>query len=173
MKTLIFLPTQGPHLPRSGPADQFDWHVQCRLAASLQRNTEDSVIYVPSAFHQTGSPSELDYYGAELRSLGVPESALILASHGLDTVEQCELATALATETGAQLIAVTCHVQRHRIRYLLRHTTVQHIIARGTPSRWLHFTHLVLTLAFPVLDLLGLRPWWKARLHHRRLAGKQ
>lgn len=173
MKTLIFLPTQGPHLPRSGPADHFDWREQCRVAARLQKNMPDAVVYVPSAFQQADSPSELDFYGAQLRADGVSADALLLDPHGLDTIEQCDLALALAAKQNARLIAVSCAVHERRVRHLLRGQDVEHVIARGTPSRWLQFTHIVLGFVFPVIDALGLRDWWKRRVVRRRLAGKQ
>lgn len=173
MKTILFLPTQGPHMPRSGPAEEFDWRVQCRLAAKLQKERSDSVVYVPSAFQQAGARSELEFYGDELREDGVPPDAILLDPRGLDTVEQCDLALALAEKEQASLIAISCHVHVQRVRYLLRGHPVENVIARGTPSQWLRFTHLVLGIAFPVLDKLGLRDWWKQFVTRRRLKGKQ
>lgn len=173
MKTLIFLPTQGPHLPRCGPAEKFDWREQCRIAARLQSEQPDAVVYVPSAFQQAGSPSELEFYGDELRTLGVPADTLLLDPHGLDTIEQCDLAIALAAKDRAKLIAVSCAVHERRVRYLLRGDDVELVIAHGTPSRWLQFTQIVLGIAFPIIDALGLREWWKRRVTQRRLAGKQ
>ncbi len=173
MQTLIFLPTQGPHLPRSGPADQADWRVQCRMAAERLRSLEDAVIYVPSAFQMTGKPHELDYYAGELRALGVAESALRLDPRGLDTVEQCELALDAARGGKAKLIAITCSTQSPRVRWLLRGHDVMHVTARGRANRWLRFSNGVLALVFPVLDVLGLREWWKARVARRRQAGLQ
>lgn len=173
MKTLIFLPTQGPHLPRRGPAEEFDWREQCRIAARLQSEQPHAVVYVPSAFQQAGSPSELEFYSNELRSLGVPADSLIFDPHGLDTIEQCDLAIALAAKESARPVAVSCAVHERRVRYLLSGHEVDHIIAHGTPSRWLQFTHIVLGIAFPMIDALGLREWWKQRVTQRRLAGKQ
>jgi len=173
VKTILFLPTQGPHLPRSGPAEKFDWREQCRLAARLRKEMPGATVYVPSAFQQAGAPSELAFYGAQLRAEGVPEEALVLDPRGLDTVEQCELALALAHGVNARLVAVSCAVHVARVRWLLRGHQVQHVIARGTPSRWLQFTHVVLAIAFPFLDVLGLRGWWKRRVSRRRLAGRQ
>lgn len=173
MKTLIFLPTQGPHLPRTGPAEAFDWREQCRLAALVWRADPHSMIFVPSAFQQTGAPSELDFYGDQLRREGVSERSLILHARGLDTVEQCELALARAASERGSLIAITCAAQSLRVRYLLRGHRVLHVTAHGTPSRWLQFTNLVLAIAFPIIDQLGLREWWKQRLTQRRVLGKQ
>ena len=173
MKAILFLPTQGPHLPRTGAAEQFDWRAQCRLAAALQKALADSIIYVPSAFQQAGTRSELEFYGEQLRNEGVPHEAIQLDRQGYETVEQCELAIALAEKESARLIVISCHVHFGRVRYLLKGHPVEHVIAHGTPSPWLHFTHLVLGLGFPVLDKLGLRDWWKHRVTRRRLQGKQ
>lgn len=173
MKHLIFLPTQGPHLRRSGDEDAFDWRVQCRIASRLQRELDDAVVVVPSAFHMTGSRSELDYYGERLRAEGVPASALRLDPRGLETIEQCELALALAREHNARLIAVTCSVQLARVRYLLRGHGVEHVVAHGTPNPSLRFTNAILAIAFPVIDHLGLRRAWVRFTTKRRLTGKQ
>ena len=173
MKTILFLPTQGPHLDRAGPSEQFDWRSQCRLAASLQRALPDSIIYVPSAFQQSGAKSEIDYYGEQLRDEGVPTDSQRLERCGLDTVEQCDLALALAKVENARLLVISCYVHFKRVRYLMKGHTVQHVIAYGTPSRWLQFTHLVLGVLFPVIDFLGLRSRWKQWVNRRRLQGKQ
>lgn len=173
MQTLIFLPTQGPHLPRAGAVEQSDWHEQCRLAAQLQRRCGDAVIYVPSAFCQCGAKSELEFYSEQLRAVGVPADALRLDRQGLDTVEQCELAVALAKEMEARMIVVACRSQHWRVRYLLRHESVEFVVADGTPSAWLRFTNVVLTMLFPIIDCLGLREWWKHRVRRRRESGRQ
>jgi hypothetical protein len=173
MMHLIFLPTQGPHLPRPGAEEDFDWREQCRLAASLQRERSDAVIFVPSAFQQSGSPSELESYGARLRAEGVPEIAMRLEPRGLETVEQCELAIELAQRENARLVAVTCSVQLARVKYLLRHHDVEHIVAHGTPNAWLRVSNAILAIAFPIIDHLGLRPAWKRWTSRRRLQGKQ
>jgi hypothetical protein len=173
MRTIIFLPTQGPHLWRSGPADQSDWRAQCRLAAVLQRGIPHSVVYVPSAFQQAGSPSELELYKEQLRAEQVPPEGMLLDPQGLDTVGQCELALAFAGKEQARLIALSCYVHFRRVRYLLKGHPVEHVVACGEPNRGLRLTHLVLGVVFPVLDRIGLRNWWKIRVSRRRLQGRQ
>ena len=153
--------------------DQFDWRVQCRLAAAWQRSHPDSLIYVPSAFQQAGAPSELEYYGDRLRAEGVPGDLLRLDPRGYETVEQCELALALARSEQAKLVAVVCQVQARRVRHLLQEQAVEPIIARGKPNRWLQFTHLVLARVFPVVDHLGMREAWKQQIARRRVQGRQ
>lgn len=160
-------------MPRRGPAEAYDWRVQCRLAAALHRSEPDVMVYVPSAFQQEGAPAEVEFYGDLLRAEGVPDSALRLEKRGLETVEQCELATSLAAEEGARLVVISCYVHFPRVRYLLNGHAVEHVVAWGTPSRWLSFTHSVLRWAFPVIDQLGLRQAWKDRVAQRRREGKQ
>lgn len=173
MTHLIFLPTQGPHMPRPRAEEDFDWRQQCRLAAVLQRERSDAVIYVPSAFRQSGAPSELEFYGERLRAEGVPETAMRLEARGLETVEQCELAIDLAQREHARLTAVTCRVQLARVKYLLRHHDVEHIVAHGTPNAWLRVSNAILAIVFPIIDQLGLRASWKRWTARRRLEGKQ
>ena len=157
MKTILFLPTQGPHMDRAGPSECFDWRAQCRVASALQKALPDAIIYVPSAFQQSGAKAEIDYYGEQLREEGVPTDSLKLEHCGLDTVEQCDLALALAKTENAQLLVISCYVHFKRVRYLMKGHAVEHVIAYGTPSRWLQFTHLVLGVLFPVIDFFGLR----------------
>ncbi|MDB6073095.1 MAG: hypothetical protein JWO89_735 [Verrucomicrobiaceae bacterium] len=173
MKTVLFLPTQGPHLPREGPAEQFDWRVQCRLAAALQKGLPNAVVYVPSAFHQEGARPEIEYYGDQLRAEGISDQGLLLEARGFETIEQCELAVDLAEQEGARLVVISCHGHFKRVCYLLKGRAVEHVIAWGAPNRWLHFTHLVLTVAFPIIDVLRLRGWWKRTVVKRRLQGEQ
>jgi hypothetical protein len=173
VKAIIFLPTQGPHLPRGGPAEQFDWRVQCRLAAERWRGNAECVVYVPSAFRESGSRAELEYYSGQLLAEGVPPEGMILDPRGLETVEQCELALALSEKERARLVAVTCRAQSRRVRYLLRGHDVEHITAEGTANPWLRFTNILLGVAFPIVDRLGLRGWWKRRVGRRRILGKQ
>ncbi len=160
-------------MPRKGPPEAFDWRVQCRVAAALQRGLAESIVYVPSGFRQAGSPSELEYYGDELRAAGATEAALRLEPDGLDTTEQCDLAVALARRENAALLVVSCRVHFRRVRYLLKDHAVEHVIVDGIPSRWLQFTHIVLAMAFPVLDALGLRRAWMKFVARRRQKGKQ
>lgn len=141
-------------------------------AASFNANP-DAVVYVPSAFQQAGARSELELYGDQLCAEGVPVDSMVLDRRGFDTVEQCELALALAAKEHARLMAISCDVHSTRVRYLLRGSSVEHLIAIGTPNRWLRFTHRVLSVTFPVLDHLGLRGWWKGRVARRRMKGKQ
>ena len=160
-------------MPRPGPEDRYDWRVQCRLAAALQRSEPDVMVYVPSAFHQEGASSEIEFYGERLRAEGIPEVALRLEQRGLETVEQCELATALAVAHGARLVVISCYAHFPRVRYLMNGYTVEHVVAWGTPSAWLQLTHVVLQWGFPVIDKLGLRQAWKDRVARRRKEGKQ
>lgn len=173
MKTIIFIATQGPHCSRPEPEECFDWKVSCKLAAEVQRARPGSVIYVPSAFGQTGSKTEYDFYKEELERNGVPDEAVFMERRGYETTEQCELALALAEKENAVLTVVSTFVHFRRIRYLFRNRDVEHYIAYGTPNRWLQFTHIILTVGFPLIDALGLREWWKQRIIRRRLAGKQ
>ena len=143
------------------------------MAAEVQRACPDSVIYVPSAFGQTGSKSEYDFYKEELGKNGVPSDALFMDRHGYETVEQCELALTLAKKENAALTVISTYVHFRRIRYLFRERRVEHYIAYGTPNRWLQFTHIVLAAGFPLIDALGLREWWKQRIIRRRLKGIQ
>lgn len=173
MKTLIFIATQGPHCSRNGREELFDWRISCKMAAEIQRARPGSVIYVPSAFGQAGSTSEYDFYKKELEKNGVPKDALFMDRHGHETVEQCELALALAEKENAELTVISTFVHFRRIRYLFRDRDVEHYIAYGTPNRWLQFTHIILTVGFPLIDALGLREWWKNRIIRRRLKGIQ
>ncbi len=143
------------------------------MAAELQLSTPASIIFVPSAFEEKGARAEIDLYKERLLAEGASEDAILLVSQGLDTVEQCELALSLAEEEAAKLVAITCHVQFKRVRYMLDKPGVEHVIAHGTPNLWLRFTSLILTYAFPVLDRLGLRETWKRRVANRRSQGKQ
>lgn len=173
MKSILFLPTQGPHLPRPGRADQADWRTQCRIAAQLQREISDAIIFVPSAFQQEGARSELELYARQLLADGVSENALLLTRLGFETVEQCELAMALAERERARLIVICCRVQLPRVRYLFKGNAVELVIAEGIPNRRLRYTNLVLTFVFPALDGLGLRAWWKRLVVRQRRRGIQ
>lgn len=173
MKVIYFLPTQGPHLPRKGPPEHHDWRMQCWIAATLQRGTPGSIIYVPSAFRQTGSLPEIELYGERLRTEGVAPEEMRLEAKGFETAAQCALADALAKEMQARLVAISCHVHFPRVRYLMKNMNARHVTARGTPNRCLHFSHLVLRPLFPLVDALGLRQQWISWVEKRRQAGMQ
>lgn len=173
MPEILFLPTEGPHLPRTGPEEDFDWRVQCRMAAQWLRAHPDGLVYVPSAFRQAGQPSELDFYRDRLGAEGVPDSSMLLDPSGWETIEQCDLALALAADRRARLTVLTCASHAKRVRYLMRGRDVEHLVAPGTASPSLRRAHVVLGVLFPLLDKAGLRGWWMRWLRHRRLQGTQ
>lgn len=181
MKTIIFVPTKGPHRFRLGPRRWHDWIVQCRKAAQLQRTLPDAVIYIPSAVHTSGYIPELAFYRAALEDVGLAETVektadggyvfldlpgrirAILEAEGLETMGQCLLAFALAERERAELIVLSTFPHILRVLYLCRGRNVQYKIAWGTPNPIEAITDILLAVVFPFFDFLGqgeqLRQW--------------
>lgn len=179
MKTLIFVPTKGPHRFRFGPQHWHDWVAQCRKAAELQRELPDSVVFVPSAVHITGFPSEYEYYRDEMQRNGLRDwltingnPKLIMEKQGQETIEQCGLAFALAQKKSAKLIALSTFPHVLRLLYLCRGKGVTHKIAWGIPNPLEAVTDTILAVVFPILDFCGLGERFQAWVIRHRESGK-
>lgn len=179
MKTIIFVPTKGPHRSRTGPEKLSDWRVQCRKAAVLQDELPDAVVYVPTAVSITGYPTEYEYYKEELRKNGLRDwltingnPKLIMEKRGQETIEQCELAFALAEREDVRLVVLSTPTHFLRLLYLCRGKGVTHKIAWGIPNPIEAITDTILAILFPVLDFLGLGERFQQWAIRRREKGK-
>ncbi len=165
--------TQGPHCKRDGLPEDFDWTIECEMAAAYQKATPNSVIYVASAFQQTGSLSELDFYAKAFGERGIPNEALVLDPRGFETVVQCERAVEFAKKESARLVIFCTYFHFLRVLYLCRGNRAKYCVVWGTPGKGLTRMHLVFTVLFPCIDLLGFRRPYLAWVERRRLKGIQ
>ena len=180
MKILIVVLTKSPHRFRFGPTGWWDWKVQCRKAAILQKKFPSAVVFVSSAVHIAGYLPELDYYRLELARNGLyegtvnrdGEKVLLLERRGQETIEQLECAFALAAEHRVRIIVSLTVTHFLRALYLCRKKNVRYSIAIGIPSFREAISDILLSILFPFVDFFGFRQRFQERVICRRESGK-
>lgn len=188
MKTLILLLTKGPHRYRLGPKHLHDWVRSCERALAIREREPGSEIYVASAVHVTGFPSEFELYKAEFlrRGLRVNEEkpcfcilhdeqgpAVTLSRTGYETIGQIGLALEMAEIGHAERVVIVSTIMHFlRVRYLCRRIKAAHTVAWGIPNLTEACTDPILAALFPVLNLMGLRRQFQEWTVRHRKSGK-
>ncbi len=173
MKTLIVpLPKSPWSTGRIGPREWQDWSRECRLAANLIATIPNAEILIVSGMAAERHPRDADLYQQELLAQQVPEARLRIIREGVETIEQLEHVERLAREEGARVILISTFLHFPRVRWLCRGMEYAHRIAWGLPRPREALTDMILAVAFPLLDLLGLRTWFQRKTKDHRKAGK-
>lgn len=160
---------------RVGPTQWQDWYRGCVKAVALERKLvecgQQVVIVIVNAVHTTGYQRESDYAAEALRGLGARNILVELKSH--ETIGELEAVCEIAKQEKAELIIISTFAHYLRVAWLLRGIPAEHYIAFGLP-RWREMvTDAILTVLFPLLDLLGGRKRFLEMVNRRRLNGKK
>jgi hypothetical protein len=110
-------------------------------------------------------------YLSTLRRLGVNDKDIIVIEKTHETVEQIEIVTEYAKENNAKLIIISTFLHYLRVRWLCRGFVVEHHGAFGIPRPREAVTDIILTLIFPVIDLIGKKKWFSEKVGMRRVKG--
>ena len=153
-----------------------DWYRGCVKAARLQQRLMKSgdtcSIVVTTDVHLNGCWHDAQYYARALRKSGAVKYQFTW--NGYETIGELEAAKGFAASQGAQLIVVTTFAHYLRVAYLMRKAGIRakHYCAFGLP-RWKEMvTDVILTFAFPLIDLCGKREWFVRLVVARRKTGK-
>lgn len=172
LDVLICPLTKSPHSRgRIGQAKMQDWYRGLVQAATLRAMVPHTKILVLSAFCAQDSASELELYRDALRELGVPDSDLVCIHEAYETTEQIERAMRYAIENGMRLVFIATWTHYLRVLWLVRGSTVSCRIAWGIPRPREAFTDAVLSIAFPIIGMLGMRNWFLQKTRERRKRG--
>jgi hypothetical protein len=173
VKLLIVPLTKSPW-PRGriGPLECQDWFSSVRIAVRLQRSHESSVILIVSDLHVQNESSEQEWYALALRKAGAAPGTYIQRKQAYETLEQLEVVEEMARAQPYRVAIISTFTHYPRVRWLCRGKGYEHYVAWGIPRLRDVLTDAVLMVAFPILDLMGARAWFRALLKRRRTAGK-
>ena len=157
---------------RIGPVEWQDWYRGFVRAACFARILPDSRIVVISDVRVAGGAHEHERYRFAAAREGVPPETMVYVRATHETIEQIAIAARMAKEQGAKLIIVSTWLHYPRVRWLARGVPAKHYAAFGIPRPYEAVTDIVMTFAMPVIDLLGLRPWFQRKTRERRQRGK-
>lgn len=174
MQESIILPlTKSPHQSgRMGPVEVQDWYRGLVRAKELLHELKPAKILVLANVHITGEKGETDLYLDALHTLCVPDEDILVVREGQETIEQIEIALALAKREGARLLIISTFLHYLRVRWLCRGEPVEHYIAWGMPRPREILTDTLLTALFPLIDIMGGREWFLEKVKARRLSGR-
>ncbi|GEM_PF-1076203 len=172
----LLLPlTKGPCAKgRIGPNVLQDWWGSMVLTQRLQRKYGwgqygPPPVLILSNLQVAGERHEADIYIEAAEELGITN--LVVVREAYETMGQLEYALELARRERLKLVVISTWLHFPRVWWLCRGRNVKHHIAGGIPRPSLAVADIILTFAFPILDILGLRGWFRQRLERRRVKG--
>ncbi|MDO8584873.1 MAG: hypothetical protein Q7R85_01990 [bacterium] len=170
-ENFVLLPlTKGPCAKgRVGPRTWQDWYRSMVLAKRLQPRYGQAPVLILSNLQVAGERHEEDIYVAAAEELGI--SNLVVVREAYETMGQLDYALDVARRERLMLVVISTWLHFPRVWWLCRERGVKHHIAWGIPRPSLAVADLILTIAFPILDILGLRGWFRRRLESRRVKG--
>lgn len=165
--------TKSPHSKgRLGPIKWQDWYRGLIKTQKLASANPQAKILVLSAVHIEGEKTEALIYQLALEQMSFPAKQLIVIEKGYETIEQVEVAKQYANQNKAELLVISTFLHYPRVRWLFRGYRARHFIVFGLPRPREILTDIVLNLIFPIIDLIGLRQWFKNQVITRRKKGK-
>jgi len=172
LRNAIIVPlTKMPFPKRIGPPAWADWFTTCKRSVEIQRSLAalgtDSEILVLTATQFTGARPEREYYVDALRELGAEHIRVVVECY--ETIEQIETMVKMAKDEGKELIVVSTWLHYPRALWLLKGSGAELTWTFGIPNAKYAIMDIILNFAFPVLDVLGLRGWFRRRTTVRRV----
>lgn len=178
MKIIAILP-KSPHPEgRRGVLLKQDWFRQCELAVDMW-NDDDSIV-VASALQIKGADPEREYYSEALaykfrgRKIKKCYDVATIINEGVETVGQIEAMYKFAKTQEGEFVMIVTFSHYPRVAWICRRHGIncQLKVAWGIPRTRELFTDAILTIAYPILDLLELEPWFIRKVTERRLRGE-
>ncbi|OGZ43903.1 MAG: hypothetical protein A3J55_00525 [Candidatus Ryanbacteria bacterium RIFCSPHIGHO2_02_FULL_45_17b] len=176
-ETLIVPLTKSPH-PRGriGPTRWQDWFRGLRRAVTIAKVIPNAEILILSNVRVANQPHEADLYSEALAEMGVISFRVIRECY--ETIEQINYSIDLAIQERKNLIFVSTFLHYLRVEWLIlthpdrKLVEVKHYSVLGIPRPKEALTDIVLTVLFPLIDLVGGRQWFLRAVNSRRLTGK-
>lgn len=158
-----------PRKGRYGPDHLQDWYGECVKACRLM--TSEGKIFISTAFECNGQ-SEAEVYENTLKEMGIKENQMEICCQGVETTEQLEAIYMVAAREKEVPVIISTFLHFPRVWWLTRGKKVEHRVAFGIPRPWEAVTDLGLTIAYPLIDVLGLKNKFLAYTKTRRKKGK-
>ncbi|KND47927.1 MAG: hypothetical protein AB199_04185 [Parcubacteria bacterium C7867-004] len=173
--SIIFALHKSPYPKRKGPSHWADWYRGCLKAVDIQRVLDASGVtsemLVLTDAQYKGGLHEVDYYTAAFDELGAHNVRVIRKCY--ETVRQIEMALQISQNEDKDLIVISTWVHYLRVCWLLRGSGATHRIAFGIPNLQYAIADVILTFAFPVIDLVpGGRERFVAYAEDKRFKGE-
>lgn len=172
MHIILPLPKSAHPSGRVGPIEVQDWYRGLVKATLLLEKYRPAKILVLTAFHAVGEEPEMAIYLSALKRLGVDKNDIIVIEKARETIEQIEISTNYVKENNAELVIVSTFLHYLRVRWLCRGLNIEHHIAFGVPRPYEAVTDIILTVIFPIIDLLEKKKWFSEMVGKRRAKGK-
>ena len=172
-KLIIYPLPKNPYpVGRMGKRGMQDWMQGIFDAALLHFERSGSKILVLTAFQLKDWEPEGKIYVDALRQLDVNDDDIIVIKQGLETIEEVAIAMEFAKDRGEELVIISTFLHYPRVRWLCRgQKGVRHKVAWGLPGFQDAIADIVLTFTFPIIDMLGMRAWFLAKVRARRERG--
>jgi vancomycin permeability regulator SanA len=175
MKTIYIvgksaIPSEG----RVGPRTLQDSYKLCKKAAELYKQEPGSKVVIITGFKTKQEGFEAAWYVDVLTTLGVSMDDMVLKLHGVETIEQLEIAKVFSDEAYPDFFVISTALHYPRVRYLCARMGLQarFKIVYGLPRPKEAITDALLIFLFPVIDLLGFRKKFQNAVIARRAKGK-
>ena len=119
-----------------------------------------------------GEDSEADSYLWALHKIGVPSERIRVIRKGYETVEQLTVARDIRETEHKELVVISTFLHYPRVRWIARGLQATHHSVVGVPHPAEALTDILLTVLFPLIDMLGGRARFVKLVRRRRMAGK-
>lgn len=182
-KYIVLLPKSPvPEKGRVGKQKQQDWFHGVSKALAIWRGNPGAKIIVPAGFQAADCESDAEVYKRMLWEAG--DDAIIGAmSSTTETVGQLtrtfySINKIDAPHSVVWVVASILHMPRvwwicwRLLRRWRTKPTIHYVMVGGRPRPQEAITDIILTFAYPILDLLGMSGWFVKKLSQRRDDGK-
>lgn len=155
-KTIIGIVEKSPGDPRRvGTVDLQDWFQQCWITVQKYRHAPDTEIWVVSATHLKGCKPATQYYEEVFKSFDLE---IHTKPVGYETIGQLREYASIASQKRANLTLVVTETHVKRVEWMCKREGISasFVVAKGTPNPREKWTDPILTIAYPIMDKLGL-----------------
>lgn len=154
---------------RIGPEELQDWYRQCVKAVQLARR-RNAPLVTSSSFVMKDSVSDEEQYGRVISLLGCE---LVRLGVGDNTIDQLAELKSYARQHGVKIVLVATWLHYLRVKWLCMRENVDAdvFISGGMPRPKEAITDLILTILYPLIDLLGKKEAFERYIRSRRALG--
>lgn len=169
MKKLFVPLTKSPWSSgRVGKIEYQDWYrVLVRTKKLIDSNPESRVALISNVFGDR-SVLEVDIYNKYLLNLGLSENNIVSYKECFETSEQIYKATDISRELGLDLVIISTLFHYPRVRWIGRNINADYIVCLGIPRPIEMVTDVLLTFAYPIVDMIGLKGIFVSIVKYKR-----
>ncbi|MCC2631015.1 MAG: hypothetical protein K0S38_824 [Candidatus Paceibacter sp.] len=164
------IPTRG----RIGPEKAQDWYKMCVYVAKEYHQNPGTLVLLITGFSTADEGKEMDWYMNTLIMMGVSSNDMRLSPVGVETIKQLETALPFSRIHYPNFTIVCTMFHFPRVRYLCWRMGLdaKFKVTYGWPRPAEAISDMILSVAFPFIDMLGLREKFLTFVKNRRAKGK-